>query len=352
VTSFWKGRRVLVTGHTGFKGGWLSAWLLSRESEVTGLALDAPDGPGFFRHCGLGGRMRSLLGDVRDPGRVAGAFAESDPEVVFHLAAQPLVRRSFADPVLTFETNVMGTVHVLECARRAAALRAVVVVTSDKCYRPAAAPRRHSEDDPLGGRDPYSASKAAAEMVAGAYGTSFLTLDGRGLATVRGGNVIGGGDWSEDRIVPDAVRAFASGQSLGIRNPDAVRPWQHLLDPLGGYLEVAERLYADPGGWSEPWNFGPEGYGVPVAQLADLLVEAWPGGRWTPEPSKGPAEAPHLALDSGKAAARLGWRPRLSLREAVSATVAWYRRALSEASPEAMFDLSLRQIAAWEGARR
>jgi CDP-glucose 4,6-dehydratase len=348
--SFWKGRRVLLTGHTGFKGGWLATWLLGRGSRVTGLALPPESARGFFSVCGLEGRVTSLVGDVRDHHRVETAFEEADPEVVFHLAAQPLVIRSYAEPLLTLGTNIMGTANVLECARGARSLRAVVVVTSDKCYRPARPARRHQEGDPLGGDDPYSASKAAAEIVAHAYGASFLGPEGRGLATVRAGNVIGGGDWSRDRIVPDAIRAFSAGEPLGVRNPHAVRPFQHVLDPLAGYIAVAERLYADPAGWSEPWNFGPAEDAVSVGQLVDLVAEAWGGARWTSGAGPGPSEVEHLALDSGKATARLGWRPHLGLRKGVESTIAWYRAALSGASVDEMFALSRYQIADWEAA--
>ena len=349
MTPFWSGRRVLVTGHTGFKGGWLASWLLRRGSQVTGLALAPAPGPGFFAATALESRVRSLLGDVRDPATVDHAFQHSDPEVVFHLAAQPLVRRGHAEPAATFDTNVMGTVHVLEAARRAPSLLAVLVVTSDKCYRSEAS-RRHGEDDALGGGDPYSASKAAAEMVALGY-RPFFDAQGRGLATVRAGNVIGGGDWSEDRIVPDAIRAFSSGQPLFLRHPGAVRPWQHVLDPLGGYLELAERLAADPSAFRGPWNFGPAEDGVTVVQLVQLVAEAWGAGSWRAETGPGGvAEAAHLALDSAKAAGRLGWRPRWLLPEAVAASTAWYRRALEGATPAEMRRLSEEQISAWEAA--
>ena len=348
--SFWKGRRVLLTGHTGFKGGWLATWLLARGSRVTGIALPAEAALGFFQACGLEKRLTSVVADVRDRDRVAAAVEDADPEVLFHLAAQPLVIRGYAEPLLTIGTNVMGTANVLDCARRARSLRAIVVVTSDKCYRPARPARRHQEDDPLGGDDPYSASKAAAEIVATAYRASYYGPEGRGLATVRAGNVFGGGDWSQYRIVPDAIRAFSSGEPLRVRSPQAVRPWQHVLDPLAGYLSVAEHLYADPAGSSEPWNFGPADEAVSVGQLVNLVAEAWGGGRWTSGAEAGPSEVEHLALDSGKATARLGWRPRRGLREGVASTVAWYRAALSGASADEMFALSKSQIAAWEAA--
>jgi CDP-glucose 4,6-dehydratase len=347
VTSFWSRRRVLITGHTGFKGGWLAAWLAREGSVVTGLALPPAPGPGFFRICGMERRLTSVFGDVRDAGRVSEAFVAADPEVVFHLAAQPLVRRGHVEPVLTFETNVLGTVNVLEAARAAPSVRAVVVVTSDKCYLPAK--RRHTEDDALGGDDPYGASKAAAEIVARAYRMSYFVGQGRGVATVRAGNVIGGGDWSEDRVVPDAVRAFASGQSLAVRHPGAVRPWQHVLDPLGGYLRLAERLAADPGAWSEAWNFGPR-EAATVAELVTLLAEAWPGARWSVLEGGGPREDVHLALDSSKAADRLGWQGRFGLEEAVAATTAWYRRALIGTDPDEMLAYSSEQIERWRAA--
>jgi CDP-glucose 4,6-dehydratase len=347
VTSFWSGRRVLVTGHTGFKGGWLAAWLAREGSLVTGLALPPAPGPGFFRICGLERRLTSLFGDVRDARRVNEAFAAADPEVVFHLAAQSLVRRGYAEPVLTFETNIMGTVNVLEAARAAPSVRAVVVVTSDKCYLPAA--HHHAEDDPLGGDDPYGASKAAAEVVARAYRMSYLAGQGRGVASVRAGNVIGGGDWNEHRVVPDAVRAFSSGQTLAVRHPGAVRPWQHVLDPLGGYIRLAERLVAEPAAWSEGWNFGP-GKAATVGELVTLLAEEWPDARWSVLEGGGPPEDFHLALDSTKAAERLGWQGRFGLREAVSATTAWYRRALLGTDPDSMLAYSNEQIERWRAA--
>lgn len=329
--AFWKGRRVLVTGHTGFKGSWLSLWLQSLGAEVTGYALAPPTTPSLFEAAEVGRGMKSIQGDVLDRQLLARSLNEAQPEVVFHLAAQSLVRESYRAPVETFGVNVMGTAHLLEAARQTPAVAAVVVVTSDKCYENREWVWGYRENEPLGGHDPYSASKGCAELVAAAYRRSFFQPSARpvGLATARAGNVIGGGDWAADRIVPDAVRAFAQGQVLQVRNPAAVRPWQHVLEPLSGYLLLAELLHLDPARWSGAWNFGPEeASAVPVARLVDELCAQWPGAAWhSVESSDAPHEAHYLKLDCSKARQELGWQPRLSLVESISMTSAWYQRA-------------------------
>lgn len=327
---FWGGRRVFLTGHTGFKGGWLAYWLRGMGAHVTGYALDPPDPPSLWDAASIGTGMTDLRGDVRDAAHLAEAFATAQPGLVFHLAAQPLVRASYRAPADTFAVNVGGTVNLLEAARRAESVRVVVNVTSDKCYRNREWTRPYKEDDPLGGHDPYSASKAAAEMVTASYRDAFFRPEGRvRLASVRAGNVIGGGDWAVDRILPDLVRAFRTGAEAAIRNPGAVRPWQHVLDALGGYLVLAQRLAGDDGeAFAQAWNFGPAD--ANEATVADIVAKA--RAAWGTDARAAPAvpaDAPHeagiLRLDSTKARTRLGWRPRHDLDEAVSRTIAWYR---------------------------
>jgi len=340
------GRRVFVTGHTGFKGSWLTSWLLDLGAQVTGYALDPPTVPNLFEAIGLDegsssdGRFTDLRADVRDAERLSAALMEAAPEVVFHLAAQPLVRRSYAEPHLTLETNVMGTANLLEAVRAAGATghapRAVVVVTSDKCYENLETDHAYTEGDALGGWDLYSASKACAELVCDAYRRSFFAAQqAPGLATARAGNVIGGGDWGEDRIVPDCVRSVAAGRPVELRNPCAVRPWQHVLEPLSGYLWLGavllrgERLGADQAApAANAWNFGPgPDDRLTVAEVVERFLLSWGAGEW--RPATGAAQQPHeaglLSLDATKAARELGWRPVWGVEEAVAATVAWYR---------------------------
>jgi CDP-glucose 4,6-dehydratase len=343
---FWN-RRVLVTGHTGFKGGWLAMWLRELGAQVSGYAL-APESPGgIFSACELEGAIDSRIGDIRDRECLRGAFEESQPEIVFHLAAQPLVRRSYCEPLATLETNAIGTANVLEAVRHTPSVRAVVVVTSDKCYENPENAHAFRESDRLGGADPYSASKGCAEIVAHAWRRSFLeTRDPPvALATARAGNVIGGGDFAEDRIVPDAIRAFSHDQVLSVRNPGAIRPWQHVLEPLSGYLALARALIERGRKFSGAWNFGPQdSAAATVAQLVELLSDAWGGARWRVLPAAdGLAEARMLSLDTAKARKRLGWRPRLSIREAVDLTVEWYRAAPAVRGPR-LYDLSVEQV--------
>ena len=345
---FWRGRRVLVTGHTGFKGGWLAVWLLDMGAIVTGLALPPSTTPSLFALCGLERRLGSTMGDIRDYEDVREIFARRRPEIVFHLAAQPLVRRSYREPLETFGTNVMGTAHVLEAARHTPSVRAVVVVTSDKCYENREMLWDYRESDPLGGRDPYSASKGCAELVTAAYGGSFFSELPGALATVRAGNVIGGGDWSEDRLIPDTIRALRRGTALALRNPGSVRPWQHVLEPLAGYLALAERLHEQGTIWSGAWNFGPRDEDAREARVvADLVIRHWGSGSWRQvESPDAPHESRQLRLDCSKARALLGWRPILTLEEAISLTVDWYRGA--ECEDADAFALTRTQIREFE----
>jgi CDP-glucose 4,6-dehydratase len=352
--AFWRGRRVLVTGHTGFKGGWLALWLQSLGAEVSGLALAAPR-EGFFNAVRLGEVMRSEEGDIRDCARVERAVREMRPQVIFHLAAQALVRASYRDPVGNYATNVMGTVHVLEAARQQAGVEAIVVVTSDKCYENLEWPWGYRETDPVGGHDPYSSSKACAEIIAAAYRRSYFgaTPAGPALATARAGNVIGGGDWSEDRLVPDVLRAVAAGQAPEIRNPNATRPWQHVLEPLRGYLLLAQGLaqgskQGDAAGrsYAEAWNFGPDASAERTVDwvVGRLLEQVGSAVRWDPAAGTQPHEANLLKLDISKARAGLGWHPALPIGEALALTAAWYRQAQEGAD---MRKFTLGQIAAY-----
>ena len=348
--SFWKGRRVLVTGHTGFKGSWLSLWLQSAGAEVTGYALPPPTDPSLFESARVGRGMRSILGDIRDAAAFDRAFDVSAAEIVFHLAAQPLVRASYADPVGTWSTNVMGTVNLLEAVRRHPSVGALVNVTSDKCYENREWERAYREDDPLGGRDPYSSSKAGAEIVTSAWRRSFFGGSGApAIATARAGNTIGGGDWAMDRLVPDVLEAFRGGRAVKIRNPDAVRPWQHVLDAVAGYLVLAERLRTDGAPFAQAWNFGPGGSDVrTVRSVVERLVALWgDGARWEPDPDRAsqPPEAGLLQLDSAKARTRLAWAPRLPLDEGLAWTAQWHR---GYAPGVDMGPATLGQIERWE----
>lgn len=326
--AFWRARAVLVTGHTGFKGAWLSLWLQALGARVTGLSLGVPPTePSLYELARVGdGMAHSVACDVRDPGALASAVVKARPEIVIHMAAQPLVRRSFAAPRETFETNVMGTVNLLDAVRACEGVQSVVVITSDKCYENREWERGYRESDPLGGHDPYSSSKAAAELVTSAYRRSFFSdPNGPRVASARAGNVIGGGDWGEDRLIPDIVRAAVEGETLRLRNPHAVRPWQHVLSPLSGYLVLAQALCESPD-YASAWNFGP---GDSDARTVEWVVrrvsELWPGGlRWAAADGPHPHEAHLLTLDSSRARERLGWAPPLDLEDGLAATVAWY----------------------------
>jgi CDP-glucose 4,6-dehydratase len=327
---FWHSKRVLVTGHTGFKGAWLSLWLDHLGALPLGFALAPDTNPNLSVLAGLDQRLDSAFGDVRDGAAVREAMVKFSPEVVFHMAAQALVRRSYEDPVGTFETNALGTINVLQAVRATSSVRVVVVVTSDKCYENMEWPWPYRESDPLGGHDPYSASKACAEIAVASWRRSFLAKPSSevALTSVRAGNVIGGGDWAADRLIPDCIRAFCSGRAVLIRNPNAARPWQHVLEPLCGYLLVAERLWKDGAAVAEAWNFGPGPNDVmPVSWVVSEAVAQWGDkAHWVPAGGDHFHEAGILTVDAAKARARLGWKPRLCLKDALGWTIEWYKR--------------------------
>jgi CDP-glucose 4,6-dehydratase len=337
VVNPWQGRRVFLTGHTGFKGGWLALWLARRGAQIRGYALDPATEPNLFTAASVAHVLDDVRGDIRDYARLAASIAEFAPEVVFHLAAQPLVRRSYADPLGTYATNVLGTAHVLEAVRHTPSVRAVVCVTTDKCYQNQEWVWPYRETDPLGGHDPYSSSKACAEIVSAAYRSSYFPVDRLhehqvALATARAGNVIGGGDWSEDRLIPDLIRGFQAGQPVLIRRPGATRPWQHVLDPLHGYLLLAEALLARQDRCASAFNFGPsDEQPWPVERIANQLAAMWGNGAtWLRESamrdSAPPLHEHHLLrLDASKAHAELGWQPRLKIEAALEWTLEWYR---------------------------
>lgn len=348
---FWRGRRVLVTGHTGFKGSWLCLWLQGMGAEVVGVALPPDRGPNLFDLAGVANGMRSIQQDIRDAAAVRRILAETAPEIVLHLAAQSLVRRSYADPIETYATNVMGTLHVLEAVRAVESVRAVLVVTSDKCYENREWHWPYREIDALGGLDPYSSSKGCAEVLVDSYRRSFFggPRARTAIASARAGNVVGGGDFSADRLVPDLVRGAVAGRPVVIRNPVAVRPWQHVAEPLAGYLMLAERLVEEGSAVAEAWNFGPASDDHrTVADLADRFVARWgAGAAWERDAGVHPHEAGLLALDSAKAHVRLGWRPRWRFEETVERTLGWYRLWADGADPEALRSAATETLGAW-----
>ena len=324
---FWKGKKVFITGHTGFKGGWLSLWLTDMGAEVYGYALNPPTEPNFFTVCTLIDHLAgSIIADIRDVTALTKAMRVASPEIVFHLAAQPLVRYSYAAPVETFAVNVMGTVNLLEAVREVKSVKAVVNVTTDKCYENREWIWPYRENEAMGGLDPYSSSKACSELVTAAYRSSFLESTGIQIATARAGNVIGGGDWAADRLIPDFLRALDAQQTLLIRSPKAIRPWQHVLEPLSGYLMLAQALYEQGGSFAEAWNFGPEdGDARHVEWIVENLCSQVAGASWQCDLSPQAHEANILKLDSSKAKNQLGWHPRWNLEIALSRTLEWHK---------------------------
>jgi len=347
---FWAGKRVLMTGHTGFKGSWLSLWLQSMGAELHGLALAPPTTPALFEEAGVGEGMASTLGDIRDYSTVLAAMEACRPDVIFHLAAQPLVRYSYQAPVETYATNVLGTVHVLEAARQVGSARAIINVTTDKCYENREWFWSYRENEAMGGYDPYSSSKGCAELVTSAYRRSYFQGSGIALASVRAGNVIGGGDWALDRLVPDILRAFEANQPVVIRNPHAIRPWQHVLEPLSGYLMLAERLYESGQTYAEGWNFGPhEDDARPVQWIVEYLAEKWGNGAsWQFDGSHHPHEANYLKLDISKANHSLGWKPQWNLTTALEQIVEWHLMWLNKQNAR---EICMRQIYSFSHAK-
>lgn len=345
---FWRDKRVFVTGHTGFKGAWLTFWLQHLGARLTGYALAANSSPSLFTLLGLQTRIHSVEGDIRDLSHLQAVMEQARPQIVFHMAAQSLVRASYRDPLVTYSTNVMGTVNVLEAVRQVGGVKVLVNVTSDKCYHNHEELRGYREGDPLGGRDPYSSSKACAELITAAYRDSFFSEASKNgpiavVASARAGNVLGGGDWAEDRLVPDSIRALSRNIPIPIRNLNAIRPWQHVLEPLRGYLVLAEKLWSHGAEFAGGWNFGPgDGNAKPVSWVVERLVKLWgPDASWIPDTGEHPHEATYLKLDSAKAKARLGWACRLDIDQTLEWVANWYQSFHAGADP---VDLTMSQI--------
>jgi CDP-glucose 4,6-dehydratase len=350
--AFWQGKRVLLTGHTGFKGSWLSLWLQSLGAKVVGYALAPPTNPSLFEMADVAQGMASIIGDIRDMAALQAVFAEHQPEIVIHMAAQPLVRYSYQNPVETYSTNVMGTVHLLEAVRHTPSVKAVVNITTDKCYENKEWVWGYRENEPMGGFDPYSNSKGCAELVSAAYRSSFFNANnyaqhGVATATVRAGNVIGGGDWAQDRLIPDILAAFEQGRKVDIRNPHAIRPWQHVMEPLRGYLTLAEQMFAHGPSFGEAWNFGPNDEDAkPVGWIVEQMASLWGAdAQWQVDSGEHPHEAHYLKLDISKARSRLDWHPALRLKDALALIIDWSKQRQNGAN---MRQLTLAQLQAYQ----
>jgi len=334
---FWRGKRVFLTGHTGFKGSWLSLWLFSLGAEVKGYSLNPPTIPSLFIEAKIDSIVNSHIGDIRDQETLHESMVSFNPDILIHMAAQPLVRYSYNEPIETYEVNVIGTAKVLEVARSCINLKAIVNITTDKCYENDGRSQGYKESDPMGGYDPYSSSKGCAELVASAYRRSFLQDQGMGVASVRAGNVIGGGDWADDRLIPDILRSFEKGRPVIIRNPKATRPWQHVLEPLSGYLILAQKLYEDQKEYAEGWNFGPNEKDVrPVDWILDKMIVKWPNASWDLDSNSNPHEAGFLKLDIAKAESKLGWHPVWELSHTLEKIIGWHRAWLDKENMQAV----------------
>jgi CDP-glucose 4,6-dehydratase len=328
---FWQGKRVFLTGHTGFKGSWLALWLQSLGADVKGYSLNPPTSPSLFNEAKIDSLIESCVGDIRDQENLRESMLSFNPDILIHMAAQSLVRHSYDAPIETYEVNVIGTAKVLEVARSCSNLKAIVNITTDKCYENDGRTQGYKENDPMGGYDPYSSSKGCAELVTSSYRRSFLQDQGIGLASVRAGNVIGGGDWANDRLIPDILKSFENGSSVVVRNPKATRPWQHVLEPLSGYLVLAQKLYQNPKEYAEGWNFGPNEQDVkPVDWILDKMVSKWPNSSWELDKSSSPHEAGFLKLDISKAKSKLGWNPLWSLSDTLEKIVHWHQAWLNK----------------------
>jgi len=342
--NFWKNRKVLITGHTGFKGSWLSLWLQHLGAKVTGISLDPPTTPSLYQQAVVANGMTSLRQDVRNGEALKKLFQQQQPEIVFHLAAQPLVRYSYNAPVETYETNVMGTLHVLEAIRTIDSVQASVFVTTDKCYQNREWYWGYREIDLIGGHDPYSSSKGAAELLIASYRDSYLS----NIASVRAGNVIGGGDWAEDRLIPDIIRAFQKNETVSIRNPNAIRPWQHVLEPLAGYMQLAEQMIVKPKQYAQAWNFGPNDEDAkPVEWIVKQIAQQWgDSANWKTDQADHPHEAHYLKLDCSKAHAELNWQPKWNLQTTLQKIIIWHQ---AEIEKKNMREITLSQIEAYMG---
>lgn len=330
--SFWKGKRVFLTGHTGFKGSWLAIWLQEMDAVVKGYSLSPMTSPNLFEEASVGNNMESEIADIRDLQLITNSLVDFEPDIVIHMAAQPLVRLSYKEPVETYSTNVMGTLNLLEATRKCKKIKAIVAVTTDKCYENKELDRGYKEEEPMGGHDPYSSSKGCCELLISSYRRSFFNKsDTPALASVRAGNVIGGGDWSEDRLIPDILNAFEKSKKVIVRNPLSVRPWQHVLEPLSGYLVLAEQLYLNGEQYAEAWNFGPQDEDCKnVEYILDRMVDNWgKGASWKLDNNSNPHEANFLKLDISKAAKKLQWEPKWNLDFTLKSIISWHKKWLS-----------------------
>ena len=336
-SKFWQGKRVFLTGHSGFKGSWLSLWLFSLGAEVKGYSLNPPTSPSLFNEAKIDSIIESCVGDIRDQDTLYKSMVSFNPDILIHMAAQSLVRYSYDEPIETYEVNVIGTAKVLEVARSCSNLKAIVNITTDKCYENDERAAGYKENDSMGGYDPYSSSKGCAELVTSSYRRSFLQGQGIGLASVRAGNVIGGGDWADDRLIPDILKSFENGSSVIVRNPQATRPWQHVLEPLSGYLILAQNLYKDQKKYAEGWNFGPNEKDVqPVDWILDKMISKWPNSSWELDNNSNPHEAGFLKLDISKAKSKLGWKPVWELNHTLDRIIFWHKAWLNKEDMQAI----------------